>query len=60
MGQSTDYWHVIKAAASYLEYDAATIRKWKERGHVPAKHHYPLIKAARANGIELTIEQLNQ
>jgi uncharacterized protein YjcR len=59
MKKANDFWKRINEVGGRLNVPPATIRKWKHRGNIPAKWHYPLLEAAKKSKIRLTIKELN-
>lgn len=53
-------WPRLTDLAADLGRPYPTVAAWKQRGSIPARYDMELVRAARARGADLTLEQLAQ
>lgn len=58
MEQVFKIWPSLAALGRDLGENETTVRSWKRRNSIPAKHDMALIKGAKALGCDLTFEHL--
>jgi hypothetical protein len=51
-------WRFMSELADDLGVPYTTVASWKQRGRIPAKYDFQIIRAAKARGTEITLEQL--
>lgn len=58
MEQVLRIWPTVKALADDLGVKYTTVHSWVRRGRIPAAYDLALLRASRARGHVLTLEQL--
>lgn len=51
-------WPTVADMARDLGENPVTVRAWRQRGSIPAKHDLAIIECARERGAEVTLEEM--